>query len=369
MAPAASPSDAGAPQDMTLPASALIAFAAGALESVGVSAHDAGLVAELMVEADLTGADAHGIFRLPQYVTQIRAGGVDPRATVTVHQTAPATAIVDGGNGLGHLAVKTAAETAVALARENGIGWVGTRHSNHAGSAAVYAAMPVAQGMVGIYSAVASANHMAIWGGTEPGLGTNPLAIGLPAGDGRQLMLDMATTVVSYGTIKTYALHGRTLPEGWMIDRRTGGPLTDPKQSAEGLLLPIGGYKGSGLALMLGFLAGTLNGAKMGLDVVDFNAVSDVPTNTGQFVLAIDIARFLPLAVFESEVRRHAETLKAGARLPGVDAIRLPGERRGDRRAQRVRDGVPLPGGLVQRLDALADDLRIERLRAARAGS
>src|SRR5581483_1704954 len=172
------------------------------------------------------------------------------------------------------------------------------------------------------YSAVASANHMAIWGGKEPTLGTNPIAIGLPAGEGRQLMLDMATTVVSYGTIKNYALQGKTLPAGWMIDRRSGGPLTDPKQSAEGLLLPIGGYKGSGLALMLGFLAGTLNGAAMGLDVVDFNADTRTPTNTGQFVLALDISRFVPLDQFESEVRRHGATLKRGERLPGVDAIR-----------------------------------------------
>lgn len=349
-------------RDVTLPSDALVAFIARALVAVGVPAEDARAVGELMVEADLTGADAHGIFRLPQYVTMIRDGGINPKATITVHRNAAATAVVDGGNGLGHLAVKKAAETAIEFARESGIGWVGTRNSNHAGSASIWAAMPVEHGMVGIYSAVASANHMAIWGGTEPALGTNPLAIGLPAGDHKQLMLDMATTVVSYGTIKKYALHGKSLPEGWMVDRRTGGPLTDPTQSSEGLLLPIGGYKGSGLALMLGFLAGTLNGAAMGLDVVDFNAVSNVPTNTGQFVLAIDIKRFLPLADFESEVRRHAEALKAGARLPGVDAIRLPGEQRGERRAQRSRDGLPLPGALVQRLDKLAKDLAIAPL-------
>jgi L-2-hydroxycarboxylate dehydrogenase (NAD+) len=293
----------------------------------------------------------------------IRQGGISPFPTITIDRTALATAIVDGGNGLGHLVMKKAVDTAVELARECGIGWVGTRHSNHAGSASIWAAIPVEHGMVGIYSAVASANHMAIWGGTEPALGTNPLAIGLPAGHGKLLMLDMATTVVSYGTIKKYALHEKTLPEGWMIDRRSGAALTDPKQSSEGLLLPIGGYKGSGLALMLGFLAGTLNGAAMGLDVVDFNAVSHQPTNTGQFILAIDISRFQPLADFEGEVRRHAESLKAGARLPGVDAIRLPGEQRGDRRAQRARDGIPMPIPLMQRLDALAGELGIDPLR------
>ncbi|GAB4065210.1 Ldh family oxidoreductase [Ancylobacter sonchi] len=346
-----------ASEDLVLPAATLAAFAARVLHALGVSEPDAEAASQLLVEADLTGADAHGIFRLPQYATMIRQGAINPTPSITVHRSAAATAIVDGGDGLGHLVMKKAAETAVELAREAGIGWVGARNSNHAGSASIWAALPVEHGMIGLYSAVASANHMAIWGGTEPALGTNPLAIGLPAGDGNLLMLDMATTVVSYGTIKKYALHGKPLPEGWMIDRRSGGPLTDPGQSAEGLLLPIGGYKGSGLALMLGFLAGTLNGAAMGLDVVDFNAVSNQPTNTGQFVVALDVNRFRPLAEFESEVRRHAEALKAGARLPGVDAIRLPGENRSARRTERLRQGVPLPAPLLQRLNDLAREL------------
>lgn len=349
-----------------LPASVMIDFIARALVRVGLPADDARIVGELMVESDLTGADAHGIFRLPQYVQQIEDGAINPTPAITVNRTATGTALVDGDSGMGHLVVRRAAEAAIELARANGVGWVGTRHSNHAGSAGVYAAMPVAHGMVGIYSAVASANHMAVWGGTEPTLGTNPIAIGLPVGEGRarprQLLLDMATTVVSYGTIKTYALQGKSLPAGWMVDRRTGGPLTDPRESAEGLLLPIGGYKGSGLALMLGFLAGTLNGAAMGLDVVDFNADTRTPNNTGQFVVALDVSRFVPLDQFEREVRRHAAALKSGARLPGVDAIRLPGEQRAERRTRRFKDGVILPPPVRAKLDALADRLAIARL-------
>ena len=365
---ASPPPSAAADQARTgaLPAPVMIDFVARALARLGLPADDARLAGELMVESDLTGADAHGIFRLPQYVQQIEDGAINPTPAITVNRTASGTALVDGDSGMGHLVVRRAAETAIALARANGVGWVGTHRSNHAGSAGVYAAMPVAHGMIGIYSAVASANHMAVWGGTEPTLGTNPIAIALPIGEGRerprQLVLDMATTVVSYGTIKTYALHGKSLQEGWMIDRRNGGPLTDPKQSAEGLLLPIGGYKGSGLALMLGFLAGTLNGAAMGLDVVDFNADTRTPNNTGQFVLALDISRFMPLAQFESEVRRHMTALKSGARMPGVDAIRLPGEQRGERRTRRFKEGVVLPPPVRARLDALADRLGVARL-------
>ena len=185
-----------------------------------------------------------------------RGGQPDPGHPRWI-RTAPATALVDGDNGMGHLVMSRAAEIAIDLAREAGIGWVGVRRSNHAGPASLYAAMPVAHGMVGIYSAVASANHMAPWGGLESLLGTNPLAIGIPTGDAPPVILDIATTVVSYGTVKNYTLQGKAMPEGWMIDRSTGSPLTDSARSTEGVLLPIGGYKGAGLALMLGLLAGT----------------------------------------------------------------------------------------------------------------
>jgi L-2-hydroxycarboxylate dehydrogenase (NAD+) len=159
---------------------------------------------------------------------------------------------------MGHLVMSRAAETAIALAHEAGIGWVGVRRSNHAGTAGLYGAMPVDHGMIGLYAAVANANHIAMWGGgSELLLGTNPLGIGVPSGMG-PVVLDMATTVVSYGTVNKYALAGREPPKGWLIDTETGEPLIDPKRSSLGFLLPIGGYKGSGLAIMLGLLAGVL---------------------------------------------------------------------------------------------------------------
>ena len=158
-------------------------FIARALVRAGLPEADAVVIAGLMLEADLVGADAHGIFRLPQYVRRLEAGGVNKTPAIAVERTGPATAVVDGDNGMGHLVVARAAETAIALARECGVAWVGTRRSNHAGPASIYAAMPVAAGMIGLYSAVASANHMAPWGGTDLLLGTNPLAIGIPAGE------------------------------------------------------------------------------------------------------------------------------------------------------------------------------------------
>jgi LDH2 family malate/lactate/ureidoglycolate dehydrogenase len=344
-------------------APAITGLIAEVLEKIGLSPADAATVAELMTEADLTGADAHGVFRLPQYVRRLRAGGVNSRPDIRVERTAPATALVDGDNGMGHLVMARAAATAIELAREAGVAWVGAHRSNHAGAAGVYAAMPLRYDMIGIYSVVASANHMPIWGGAEMLLGTNPLAIAIPAGAEAPVVLDIATTVVSYGTVKNYKLQGKRMPEGWMVDRHDGRPLTDPARSHEGLLLPLGGYKGSGLALVLGLLAGVLNGAAFGRDVFDFNANDDSQCNTGHCILALDIARFVAPEDFKAEVDRHLRDLAASRPLPGFAAIRLPGAERRRRRAERLREGVPMPPELIGQLDALALEVGVAPLR------
>ena len=337
-------------------------FIVEALRAVALPAGDAAKVAELMVETDLAGADAHGVFRLPHYVRRLRAGGVNPRPSIRVSRSGPATALVDGDNAMGHLVMAQASQMAVELAREAGVAWVGTRNSNHAGCAGIYAEIPMRAGMIGIMAAVANANHMPIWGGAELLLGTNPIAFAVPAGEEAPVVLDIATTVVSYGTIKAYALQGRDLPDGWMVDRTTGAPLTDPSRSGDGLLLPIGGHKGSGLALMLGLLAGVLNGAAFGRDVVDFNADLASTTNTGQFIIALDIARFIALDTFKAEIDRHLRDLRSSQVLPGFSEIRLPGERRRHCQIERARDGVPILPAVLAQLEGLAKDLAIAPL-------
>jgi L-2-hydroxycarboxylate dehydrogenase (NAD+) len=343
---------------------AMIAFIADVLAAHGLRDADARRVGELMVEADLTGADSHGIFRLPQYVRRLRAGGMNPTPSITVSRLAPAVALVEGDNGMGHLVMSRAGEAAIEIARETGVAWVGARRSNHAGSGAVYACLPLAAGMVGIYTVVASANHMAPWGGSDSLLGTNPFAIAIPLADGEAVVLDMATTVVSYGTVKGHALLGTPMPEGWMVDTRTGEPLTDPARSKDGILLPIGGYKGSGLAMVLGLLAGPLNRAAFGRDVVDFNADDRTVTETGHALIALDVSRFLDPRAFAAEVTRHLDDLRNSTRLPGVERIRLPGEMRASRRRDRLAHGVPLPPALISQLDRLAAETGVAPLGA-----
>lgn len=334
-------------------------FIHDAFAKVGMADADANTVAELMTRADLTGADAHGVFRLPQYIARIEAGGVTVNPSITVERTAPATATVDGGNGMGHLIMTRAVDTAVEIAAETGVAWVGVRRSNHAGPAALYVEKPVEHGMVGLYSVVASANHMPIWGGAESLLGTNPIAFGIPAGEEPPIILDIATSVTSYGNIKNHVLNNQPLEEGWMVSRETGLPITDPAEVPNGVLLPIGGYKGSGLCLVLGLLGGPLNRAAFGRDVVDFNADAKGETNTGHFIVVVDVKRFLALDEFKADIDRHIRDLRSSRLMPGHDRIRIPGEARVERIAERSRDGVPLSAALLGKLEDLARSLGI----------
>jgi LDH2 family malate/lactate/ureidoglycolate dehydrogenase len=314
-----------------------------------------------MAEADVTGADAHGVFRLPQYVKRIRADGINPTPDIKIIEERTATALLDGDNGMGHLVMSRAADLAVEKARSSGIAWVGARHSNHAGPASLYAKIPLAAGMIGIYVAVGSANHLPPWGGTDMLLSTNPIAVAVPAVTRPPIILDMATTVAAYGKVKTKAQQGEMMPEGWMIDR-FGQPLTDPARASEGFLLPIGGAKGYGLALVFGILAGTLNGAAFGKSVVDFNADDTTTTNTGHFVLALDIAAFTDPVQFGIGIDQVWAEMKSSAKLPGVEDIRLPGEALAARQATRELTGVPVSDPLCQALDELADELSVPRL-------
>jgi L-2-hydroxycarboxylate dehydrogenase (NAD+) len=327
-------------------------FIAAVLAAEGLPKADAAKVAELMVQADLLGADGHGVFRLPRYVARLRAGGFNPRPDIRVVSRRGASALIDGDNGFGHLVMDRAVELAGEIAREQGVGWVGARMSNHAGAAGGHALRLAEAGLIGIYLAVGNANHMAPWGGTELLLSTNPIAIAVP-GEVEPVLLDMATTVAAYGKVKLAADRGETMPEGWMIDR-LGNPLTDPKAVEGGSLLPIGGPKGFGLALMFGFLAGTLNGAAFGSDVIDFNADDSSATNTGQAVVALDPAAFGDPAAFRAQVEVVRREMTGSALRPGFDEIRLPGERALGVRRTRMAEGIPIPEGLRGRLNGLA---------------
>src|ERR1700680_529568 len=339
----------------------LEAFISRALVSGGIPTDDAAQVAKLMAESDAYGGDAHGIFRLQQYVSQIENGAINARPKIRIINERAGTAVLDGDKGLGHLVMKRAAELAIEKARLTGVGWVGTQHSNHAGPAHLYARMAMHQDMIGLYFCVGNANLLPPWGGTEVLLSTNPIAIAVPGSRHPSIVLDMATTNTALGKIRLKAQRNEPIPEGWMIDRQ-GQPLTDPKRASEGFLVPVGGPKGYGLALMFGLLAGTLNGAAFGRDVVNYTKDAKTPSNTGQAILALDIAAFSDVQVFKQKVDDVWEMMKSSPTLPGFDEGRLPGARSGNLYEERIAHGVPLGTELHKVLDELADRLKIQRL-------
>jgi LDH2 family malate/lactate/ureidoglycolate dehydrogenase len=348
-------------QAPTVAADRLERFVADALRHYDVPEEDANIVAGLMVEADLLGHETHGVFRLRQYLARLRDGGCNPKARVAVVAERPATAVIDGDDGLGHLAMRAACRLAMEKATACGIGWVGVRSGNHAGPAALYVRPQAQAGMIGMAAAVGSANHVPPFGGTDLLLGTNPIAIAAPTGGADPFVLDMATTVAAMGKIKTLAQRGEAMPEGWMVGR-DGKPLTDPSRREEGFMLPIGGPKGFGLSVAIGLLAGVLNQAAFGSDVIDFTSESQRSSNTGQFVAAIDIAAFGPLDTFTASVDKAFSEMRASEPLPGHARVRLPGEGKAALMAERRANGIALHASLRKDLDDIAREIGVAPL-------
>ena len=336
-------------------------FISSALQAEKVPASDANIIASLMVQSDLVGADGHGIFRLPAYLKRIRAGGVNLHPNIHIEREQGATALINGDNALGHLVMNKAVELAIEKVKQHSVCWIGSHYGNHSGAASVYVRKLAEQGYIGIYMAVGNANHMAPWGGIDLLLSTNPIAIAVPAGDGPTVLLDIATTVAAYGKVKVAAQKGESIPDDWMIDRQ-GKPITDPKKSAEGSLLPIGGYKGYGLAVMIGLLAGALNNAAVGKGTIDFNAHHDLVTNTGQTIIAVDPSAFGNTEEFINRVIALVNDLKNSSTLPGVKEIRVPGEGAAKTSAERIKNGIPVSPELLEALNACAQECGIPAL-------
>lgn len=339
------------------PVTELEAFTAAIFCAVGVKPDHADTVATRLVEADLRGRTGHGLLRVGPYVQRIEAGGVNLDPDIRILHETPVSAHFDGDNGMGQVVMTRAAEVAIAKAEEVGMAWVGTVHSNHAGAAGIYPAMAAKRGLIAMYFAVANVNVMPPWGGIEPDLGTNPIAIAIPAGDGVPFQLDIATTVASHGTIQVVAQAGEQMPVGWVADAE-GNPITDPTKAHEGFLLPIGGYKGAGLNIATGLLAGAMNGAAFGRAVVDHREHLGVPTNTGQAMLVMRSDLMLPADEALASIDAHLEQLRDSRTATG-ERVRLPGDVARATEEKNLRVGIRIPTPLRHSLNELADRLGV----------
>jgi LDH2 family malate/lactate/ureidoglycolate dehydrogenase len=329
-------------------------LAARALARLGVDGTDAADVARILVLGDLFGHATHGTSRVASYGERIRIGGIDARAKPQVEPVAPALSKVDGRNALGPVAGMRALEAAMRMARSQGVGVALVRNSNHFGAAGAYAWLAAEAGFASVVASNASVT-IAPTGGREARLGNSPIAFGVPGGDGRHFVLDMALSVVARARIRAAAARGSAIPDTWATDRE-GRPTTDPRSALQGFLLPIGGYKGYGLALAVDLIAGLLPDAAYLTHVNSWSESPRSPGNLGHFFLAIDTRVLGSGEWLTQRMRDFAAILHE---TPPADAgrpVRLPGELELDNLERQRREGIDIDEQALEALRELAAD-------------
>ena len=326
------------------------------LERLDVPAADAADVSGCLTKAELRGIDSHGMVRLPVYARRIQAGVVIARPDIRVLAAGTASALIDGGNGLGPVVGARAMQAAVDLAREHGTGFVGVRGSNHFGPAAYYVEKAVDCGCIGLAISNAPPN-MAPFGGRSRFLGTNPVAIGVPAGDEPPLIFDASTSVVARGKIIVAAHGGKSIPEGWAIDP-DGYPTTDAQQALAGAVLPFGGPKGSAISFIIDLFCGVLTGAAFGPQLNTLENLTAVQ-NVGHVFAAVRPDLFVARTEFAERMDAILRMLKASAPAPGVGHVLVPGEIELMNEAHNRAHGVHVEEPIAKQLEDLAHQLGV----------
>jgi LDH2 family malate/lactate/ureidoglycolate dehydrogenase len=323
------------------------------LEASGLEPAAAETVAVSLVHANRRAVDSHGVARLVVYSERLRAGHMNGRPAPRVERAHGAVALVDGDQGPGQVAGVFATDLSVELAREHGAGVVAVHHSSHYGAAGYYAIRAAEAGLVGM-STTNSEPFVIPYGGIGHALGTNPIAIAAPTPDGI-FDTDMATSQVAVNRIFNARDEGRDIPEGWGVDSE-GRTTTDPNEVFAAV--PLGGYKGYALAVLVEILSGVLSGSGVGHGIGRLYEDA-APQDVGHFHLAIDVDRLAGRERAAELLGRLLGDLKAIPSAPGHDEVLVPGEPEARARAERERDGIPLPPTLWATLTELSTDLGV----------
>ena len=299
-------------------------FAAELGVHYGVPEADAELLADSLMEAELTGAGTHGMTRLKRYIERIQGGYIDPMSPSRVERESVSTAAIDGGNGLGQVLGVRAMRLAVGKARETGVGVVTVRRSAHWGANAYYCRLAAAEQMIGIaYTNCEPA--MPPTGGRQAFFGTNPIALACPTGKGWPIQIDLATSGVARGKIVAAAKAGEPIPVGWAIDA-DGNPTTDAQAALDGAVLTMAGHKGYALAMMVEILSAVLSGSAVGPEVASMIANEPRPADVGHFTMALAVEAFMPVEAFTTRIDAMIDAVTASPPAPGAESIRVPGE-------------------------------------------
>ncbi|HUE76283.1 MAG TPA: Ldh family oxidoreductase [Chloroflexota bacterium] len=310
----------------------------------GLSNEDAAVVADSLVAADERGVYSHGVMRVATYVKALRSGGMRADARPSVVSNEGANAVIDGQWTMGQVGSNRAMVLAIEKAREHGVGLVGLRNSHHCGAMAYWAMMALPADCIGFATTNAGMN-MAPWGGVDKIIGNNPFAVAIPTNRDWPMVLDMATSVVAGGKLDIASIRGQKIPLDWALGP-DGQPTDDPRQARLGTLLPVGGPKGYGMAVMLDVLAGVLTGARFGGGLG--------PGGSGQFFMAIRVDAFMPVVEFKSRMDEMIDQINHSTRAEGVERIYVPGEIEFDLQRRRETEGLLVESAIMEELESLA---------------
>jgi len=339
------------------------AFARALLTAHGVPKKDSATVAACLVRADLRGVDTHGLVRLPGYLDRMRRGLINAKPKLAPKRASPVAAGLDGQNGFGFVVGTRAMAEAILMARKSGIGIVAARRSTHFGMAASYVLQALEAGFVSLVFSNAS-RAMPPWGGKEALLGTNPLAAGAPGGKLAPLLLDMSPAVAARGKIRIAEKRGEQIPLGCALDA-DGRPTTDPAEALKGVVLPIGGPKGSGLSMLMDIFGGVISGAAYAGDVRDQYKAFDRPQNVGHFFLAMKPDLFVSKREYRARMDTLVGRVRACPKAEGFDEILMPGEIESREEERRRKCGIPYGLGEVEVLQKEAERAGIAHLEVS----
>lgn len=323
--------------------------------AAGVPADDARLIADHLVRADLRGVASHGVTRVGIYVHRFLAGLVARDRRPVIARETPVSALVDGNNASGIVVAQEAMAIAIDKARRSGVGVVGVRRSNHCGMLAYYTSQALPHGLLALATTNAPAN-MAPWGGRDRFFGTNPLSYAVPGGAEIDVVFDMASSQVARGKILLAEKEGRRIPVGWAMDP-DGNDTTDPRAALAGVVLPLGGPKGYGIAFLVEVLSAIMTGADIGPKLAPLYDNDEREQNVGHFFLALSPDLFVAPKEFRSRIAETIAEIRRAPLAAGTDRIYIPGEIEQLEEERRRRDGIPLSREVLEELAGLARGL------------
>ncbi|MBM7570211.1 Ldh family oxidoreductase [Aquibacillus albus] len=326
-------------------------FCTDVFVEAGVEKEKAKVVAESLIQADLRGVASHGVVRTAIYLKRIEESMINPDADISIEKENDVTALVNGNNNFGSVVGSEALKIALSKAKDQGISLVGVKGSNHFGTGAYYALKAIEQNMILLVVSNAS-QTMPPTGGVRPFLGTNPIAVGVPAGNSDPFVLDMATSLVARGKIIVAAQKGESIPIGWAVDKN-GNPTTDAEEALEGSVLPLAGPKGYAISMFIDILSGVLTGAGFGKYVNNMYENWEDPQNVGHSFIAIDINRFMQLKTFKQRMDMYIEDIKSEPKADGVEEILIPGEIESRRELELKENGIELPQKVAEELNEI----------------